>query len=244
MMAMVYFYAIMPQGKLYLIPVPIADGAIQTLPAEVYTVTGNIKYYFAENVRTARRFLRLLHPTLNIDEIQFSEMSKHEGVDVTLFKKWLHDGFTIGVLSESGCPGVADPGAELAAIAHQKNATVVPVTGPSSIILALMASGLNGQSFCFNGYLPVKDPERSKRIKHLEQLSAKEKQTQLFIETPYRNESILADLLKNCLPTTMLSIAKDLTAADAYIKTYSIANWKKEVPVLGKVPAVFSILAQ
>jgi len=243
-MAMVYFYTLMPQGTLYLIPVPIADGAIQTLPAEVYTITSIIKYYFAENVRTARRFLRSLHPTLNIDEIQFSEISKHEGVDMALFKKWLHDGFTIGVLSESGCPGIADPGAELAAIAQQKKATVIPVTGPSSIVLALMASGLNGQSFCFNGYLPVKDPDRSKRIKHMEQLSAREKQTQLFIETPYRNDAVLADILKTCLPNTMLCIAKNLTAPDAYVKTTSIEQWKKDPIVLGKVPVVFLILGQ
>jgi 16S rRNA (cytidine1402-2'-O)-methyltransferase len=231
------------KATLYLIPVPIADGAVHTLPADVYTVTSDTKYYFVENIRSARRFLRLLHPAINIDEMQFSEISKHEGADMNTFKKWLKEGHTIGVLSESGCPGIADPGAELAAVAHQAGAAVVPISGPSSIILSLMASGLNGQSFCFTGYLPVKDPERSKRIKQLEQVSAKEKQTQLFIETPYRNDALLADLLKTCLPGTRLCVAQNLTAPDAFIKTCSIEQWKKETRVLGKIPAVFLILA-
>ncbi|MDR3679145.1 MAG: SAM-dependent methyltransferase [Flavipsychrobacter sp.] len=231
------------KAKLYLIPVPIADGAVHTLPADVYTITDDIKYYFVENIRSARRFLRLLHPAINIDEMQFSEISKHEGADMNTFKKWLKEGHTIGVLSESGCPGIADPGAELAAVAHQAGVAIIPITGPSSIILSLMASGLNGQSFCFTGYLPVKDPERSKRIKQLEQVSAKEKQTQLFIETPYRNDALLADLLKTCLPGTRLCIAQNLTAPDAFIKTCSIEQWKKETRVLGKIPAVFLILA-
>jgi 16S rRNA (cytidine1402-2'-O)-methyltransferase len=145
-------------------------------------------------------------------------------------------------MSEAGCPGIADPGAELVAIAQNMGATVIPLVGPNSLILALMASGLNGQSFAFHGYLPVKDPQRSKRIKELEALSVKEKQTQLFIETPYRNDTLLADLLKNCHPNTRLCIAQNITAPDAFIKTKTGADWKKQVPALGKVPAVFLML--
>jgi len=230
-------------GSLYLIPVPIADGALQTLPVEISTHTLEIQHYFVEDLRTARRFLKALHPSIVIDDLHFSEIDKHNGANISLLKQWLKEGKTIGVLSESGCPGIADPGAEMAAVAQHMGAKVVPLTGPNSIILALMASGLNGQSFCFNGYLPVKEPVRGQRIKALEQISQKEKQTQIFIETPYRNEVILADFLKNCQGNTHLCIAKNISAHDAFIKTKTINEWKKDIPVLGKVPAVFLFLA-
>ena len=229
-------------GTVYLVPIPIAEGANQTLSQEIFDNTLHIKYYFAENVRTARRFLRSIHKDLVIDDITFSEIDKHNGPDTELMKKWLMEGLIIGILSEAGCPGIADPGAELVASAQRHNAKVIPLTGPNSIILALMASGLNGQSFCFNGYLPVKDPARSQRIKALENLSVKEKQTQIFIETPYRNDALLLDLLKLCNANTKLCIARNISAPDAYIKTLSIADWKKNVPVLGKEPTVFLIL--
>lgn len=229
-------------GTLYVIPVPIAEGAIQTLSKEVSDITLHINHYFVEDLRTARRFLRSLHKDLVIDTIHFSEIDKHNGPDKALLKKWLKEGISIGILSEAGCPGIADPGAEPVLIAQNLGVKVVPLAGPNSIVLALMASGLNGQSFCFNGYLPVKDPERSKRIKSLEQQSIKEKQTQVFIETPYRNDALLADLLKHCLGNTQLCIAKNITAPDAYIKTQSISDWKKHLPVLGKEPTVFLIL--
>lgn len=233
----------MSEATLYLIPVPIAEGALHTLPADIYNITGSINHYIVENVRTARRFLRSLHANLDLNQIQFSEIDKHDGADVGTFKTWIKEGHKIGILSESGCPGIADPGAELAAIAQQMGIKVVPVTGPSSIVLSLMASGLNGQSFCFNGYLPVKEPERSKRIKYLEQLSAKEKQTQIFIETPYRNGNLFADFLKNCMPKTRLCIAQNLTAPEASVKTLTIEEWKKKQITIGKVPVVFLILA-
>ncbi|HXS36648.1 MAG TPA: SAM-dependent methyltransferase [Flavipsychrobacter sp.] len=233
----------MKSGSLYLIPLPLADGAIQTLPEEVKHHTLRIRHYFVENIRTARRFLKVLHPSLVIDSINFSEIDKHNGADVQLFKSWLKEGYDIGVMSEAGCPGIADPGAELAGIAHDLGAVVTPLTGPNSLILALMASGLNGQSFCFNGYLPVKEPLRSQRIKALEQISKKEKQTQIFIETPYRNNLLLSDFLKHCQSGTRLCIAMNLTTADAFIKTKKIADWKKEKTELGKLPAVFLILA-
>jgi len=233
----------MKLGSLYLIPLPLADGAIQTLPEEVKHHTLQIRHYFVENVRTARRFLKILHPSLVIDSIIFSEIDKHNGADIQLLKSWLKEGYEIGIMSEAGCPGIADPGAELVSIAQGMDATVTPLTGPNSMILALMASGLNGQSFCFNGYLPVKEPHRSQRIKALEQLSQKEKQTQLFIETPYRNNLLLSDFLKHCQNSTRLCIAMNLTTADAFIKTKTIADWKKEKTELGKFPAVFLILA-
>jgi len=230
-------------GTLYLIPIPIANDALQTLPAEISTHTLQIQHYFVENLRTARRFLKALHPSIVIDNLSFSEIDKHAGADINLLKQWLKAGYKVGVLSEAGCPGIADPGAELAKAAHIAGASVVPLTGPNSLILALMASGLNGQKFCFNGYLPVKDLERREAIKTLETISHKENQTQLFIETPYRNDAMLADLLKHCQDNTKLCIAKNITAPDAYIKTKTIADWKKDKPMLGKSPAVFLLLA-
>lgn len=225
-----------------MIPVPIAEDALHTLSPEVAMHTLHLRYYVAEHTRTARRFLKQLHPSLVIEELQFSEIDKHTGLDTALIKQWIKDGHDIGVLSEAGCPGIADPGAEVAAIAHSMGAKVVPLTGPNSLVLALMASGLNGQSFCFNGYLPVKDPPRSQRIKALEQLSAKENQTQLFIETPYRNNNMLADLLKHCRDNTRICIAQNLTAPDAFVKTQTVAVWKKNIPALDKAPAVFLML--
>lgn len=231
------------KGVLYLIPVPIADGATQTLPPEVLQHTLHIKYYFVENARTARRFLKSIHKELVIEDIQFSEIDKHTGIDTATFKKWLNEGHEIGVMSEAGCPGIADPGAELANIAHGMGAKVIPLTGPSSIMLSLMASGLNGQSFCFNGYLPIKEPARSQKIKALEALSKKENQTQLFIETPYRNNQLLDELLKHCSDNTQCCIALNLTTENAYIKTQTIKDWKKHKPDLEKAPAVFLLLA-
>ena len=230
------------KSTVYLIPIPIAEGAVQTLSPEIYTYTQQVTYYFVENIRTARRFLKAIHPTIVIDDLHFSEIDKHAGADKQVMQQWLQQGNTIGIMSEAGCPGIADPGAELVAMAHAANATIVPLTGPSSILLALMASGLNGQKFCFHGYLPVKDPMRSQEIKQLEQQSQKEQQTQLFIETPYRNNQLLADLLKNLHPNTRLCIAMHITAPTAYIHTQTVAEWKKNVPVLEKAPAVFLML--
>ncbi|OSZ78508.1 SAM-dependent methyltransferase [Chitinophagaceae bacterium IBVUCB1] len=233
----------MSKGILYLIPVPIADDALHTMPAEVYSHTAVLQYYFAENVRTARRFIKSLHKDLVIENIQFAEIDKHTGADTALLKKWLNEGKDVGVMSEAGCPGIADPGAELAGIAHGIGATVVPLTGPSSIVLSLMASGLNGQSFAFNGYLPIKEPMRSQKLKALEALSKKENQTQLFIETPYRNNQLLDEILKHCENNTRLCIAVNLSAPDSYIKTKTIGDWKQQKTALPKAPAVFLLLA-
>lgn len=226
-----------------MIPLPVSDDALHTLSPEVLQHTAVLTHYFAEDLRTARRFIKQLHPTLVIETLQFSLIDKHKGADKALLRQWLKEGHSVGVMSESGCPGIADPGAELAAQAHAAGAPVVPLTGPSSLLLALMASGLNGQSFAFAGYLPVKDPERSKKIKDLEARSAKENQTQLFIETPYRNNAILADLLKHLNPNTRLCIAQDVTGAKANISTRIVAEWKRAIPAMEKLPTVFLILA-
>lgn len=233
----------MSKGTLYLVPITIAENALHTLPAEVYTHTATLQYYFVENVRTARRFLKSLHKELVIDEMHFSEIDKHNGADIALLKKWLNEGKQVGVMSEAGCPGIADPGAELAGIAHSIGAKVVPLTGPSSIILSLMSSGLNGQSFAFNGYLPIKDPARTQKLKALEAHSKKENQTQIFIETPYRNNQFLDELLKQCQGNTRLCVAVNVSSEDSYIKTKTINEWKQQKPELPKAPAVFLLLA-
>lgn len=230
-------------GTLFLIPVPIADGAIHTLATEVLQRTEKLRHYCVENLRTARRALRAMHAGLVIDEIHFSEIDKHSGPDLPTLKKWLLEGADVGVMSEAGCPGVADPGAELVAAAHAVGARVVPLTGPSSILLALMASGLNGQRFAFVGYLPQKAPERGQRIAALEAQSRKEGQTQIFIETPYRNGALLDDLLKHCGPETRLCIAQNISAPDEAIGTKTIRGWQAQKPLLAKAPAVFCLLA-
>lgn len=237
------YFSTVSKGQLVLIPVPIAEGALHTLPPEIGHYTESVRHYFVEDLRTARRFLRSLHATLVIDELTFSVIDKHHGPDKGLLKQWLQQGHTVGVMSESGCPGIADPGAELVAVAHTLGAKVIPLVGPSSILLALMASGLNGQSFAFNGYLPVKEPQRGQRIRQLEQLSAKERQTQIFIETPYRNAPLLDDLLKHCQKNTRLCIARNVTDPEQSILTRTIAEWAASKPVLTKVPTVFLLLA-
>lgn len=230
-------------GTLYLIPVPIAEEALHTLPAEVFDITGKLEYYVAENARTARRWIKKMHPGKNIEGIQISEIDKHAGPDTAWLLSLLKAGKTVGLMSEAGCPAVADPGSVLVQAAHSCGAKIVPLTGPSSILLALMGSGLEGQQFAFCGYLPVKNPERSARIKALEARSAKEGETQLFIETPYRNEALLNDLLQHCGARTRLCIAQNLTAPNAFLETRKIQEWKQHMPELQKSPAIFLILA-
>lgn len=230
-------------GSLYLIPVPLAENAVHTLSPEIFTHCKRIKYFFVENLREARRFLKLIDKDINIDELNFSETNRNTNLDISLLQKLLRQGIDVGVLSDAGCPGIADPGAELASAAQEMGANVKPLTGPSSILLALMASGLNGQNFAFNGYLPVKEPERGKKIKALELQSAKENQTQIFIETPYRNNAILHDLLRHCGPKTKLCVAINICAADENITTRSIENWRKTTVELPKQPAIFLVLS-
>ena len=227
-------------GKIYLIPAPLAEGDWQqVLPQGVKNVCTSTSYYLAENIRTARRYLSKLKLGRPIEELVFEEVNKHTSFEqiVELLQPVL-EGQDAGVLSEAGSPGVADPGAEVVEAAHQLGIEVVPLAGPSSFLLALMASGLNGQQFSFHGYLPIEKQQRSKKIKALDQ-QARSGHTQLFMETPYRNDKLLQDLLRLCHPDTRLCIARDLTGSKQYIKTKSISAWKKQQPALHKIPVVF-----
>ena len=230
-------------AKLYLIPTVLSDGNWQNvLPAHIHPILTNTKYFIVENIRTARRFMKQVNREINIDECTFFELNKRtRSSDLPQFLKPLEKGFDVGVISEAGCPGVADPGADVVRIAHEKGFQVVPIVGPSSILLALMASGLNGQNFAFVGYLPVKPNERVKEIAALEKRIRHNKQTQIFIETPYRNNHLINDLLKTCSPTTLLCIAANITGENEFIATKTIQQWNKKVPDLHKQPVIFLI---
>lgn len=231
-------------GVLYLIPCPVAEGAAaQTLPAAIPEAVNGLRHFFVENARSARRFIRSICPQYDLDAATWSILEKHAAPDLALLIQWLKAGLDVGLISEAGCPAVADPGAEVVAAAHATNARVIPLTGPSSVLLTIMASGLNGQRFAFEGYLPIKEPERSKRLRALEERSRAEGQTQLFIETPYRNNALLQDVLKNCSPGTRLCIAVDITGAAEWIRTKTVADWTNENITLPKEPAVFALLA-
>ncbi len=231
----------MPTGTLYLIPVPLADEAAAKsfTPYLVDTING-IREYIVENEKTARRFLKEAGLKIPQSELLIHDYGKHKRDNIsTDFFKGLQAGNDVGLMSEAGCPGIADPGAEIVEKAHRQGIKVVPLVGPSSILLALMASGFNGQSFAFNGYLPIDKGERSRRIKELENLSERHNQTQIFIETPFRNNTLLEEVLKTAKPKTRLCIACDLTAADEFVQTKTIAEWQKKSPDLHKRPAIF-----
>lgn len=231
-------------GKLYLIPTIISDETQQeVIPQQVKDVLPGIKHFLAEDLRTARRFLSSLKVYPTIEELNFQVLNKEtSAIDLPELMKPLEAGFNLGVISESGCPGVADPGALAVAYAHAHNFQVVPLVGPSSILLALMASGLNGQQFAFNGYLPVDAKEASKRIQELERESKVKNQTQIFIETPYRNNAVFNHLLKNLHPTTRLTIALDVTGKNETITTKTVTAWKLNPIEWPKAPAVFLFL--
>lgn len=230
-------------GKLYLIPTTLGDeNPYNVLPSQIKTIVASIKHFVVEDERTARRFLRKIDPEIVIDHLTFKELNKRTRYDeMVLFLDPIFEGNNVGIISEAGCPGVADPGADVVKVAHQKNIEVKPLVGPSSILLSLMASGLNGQSFAFAGYIPVKHPARGKTIRHLEHRSLFEDQTQIFIETPYRNNNLLEDLVKTLDEKTRLCVACDLTLETEYIKTQFIRDWRKERPDLHKRPAIFLI---
>lgn len=231
----------MDKGKLYLIPTTLGEiDPISTVPASVYQIINEIDTYLVENEKWARQYLKKLGIKKPLQEITFHVLNKHTDItELSTLMKTLLEGKNMGVISEAGCPGIADPGADAAKLAHQKNIQVIPLVGPSSILLALMASGFNGQSFAFQGYLPIDRNERIRRIKELEKLVQSQHQTQIFIETPYRNNHLFEDLLKNCSSTTFLCVAMDLTLPDEFIKTQSISDWKKKIPNLHKRPAIF-----
>ena len=226
---------------LYLIPVTLGDTPLdKVLPAYNKEVILQINHFIVEEVRTARRFLKKVEPSIDIDSLTFYPLNKHtQAADIAGYLKPLMAGEPMGVISEAGCPAVADPGADVVAIAQRKGFKVVPLVGPSSIILSVMASGFNGQSFAFNGYLPIKPEERAKKLRQLEQRIYNEEQTQLFIETPYRNGKMIEDILKNCRPQTKLCIAANLTCEGEYARTMTVKEWKGKAPDLSKIPCIF-----
>lgn len=231
------------QASLFLIPVTLGDTEHRrVLPEYNLEVIRGIRHFVVENVRTARRFLKKAAPAIVIDDLTFYELNKHTSPEVvTGYLAPLAKGESVGVISEAGCPAVADPGADVVAIAQRKRYPVVPLVGPSSIILSVMASGFNGQSFAFHGYLPIDANERMNVIKKLEGRIYSENQTQLFIETPYRNQKLVEELIKLCRPSTKLCIASNITCADEFIQTRPVKDWAGKVPDLAKKPTIFLI---
>jgi 16S rRNA (cytidine1402-2'-O)-methyltransferase len=231
----------MPKGTLYLVPVPLADNAAhRSYTLFLKETIDQLSEYIVENEKTARKFLKEAGISIPQSQLTIHDYGKHQrGGSLGEFFVGLESGRSVGLMSEAGCPGVADPGADIVAEAHKRGIKVIPLVGPSSILLALMASGFNGQSFTFHGYLPIDKAERSRRIKELESMAIRLKQTQLFIETPFRNNSILEEVLRSCSPKTRLCIACNLTADDEFIKTQSIFDWKTQIPDLHKKPTIF-----
>lgn len=232
-------------GKLFLIPNTLGETDVfGVLPNEVIGIIKNIKIFATENQKNTRRFLKKIDKTIEIDQLTFLELNEHsEAKQIESYVSWLEKG-DVGIISEAGCPGIADPGAELVALAHRHDYRVVPLVGPSSILLALIASGCNGQNFSFNGYLPVKSNERAKALKGFERQSATENRTQIFIETPYRNMKLLDEMLHVLQPQTKLTIACDITTEDEYIRTLPVKEWKQQKPEIDKRPAIFIIYAR
>jgi 16S rRNA (cytidine1402-2'-O)-methyltransferase len=233
----------MKSGRLYLIPTLLApDTQAEVLPAALPEKIKELRIFLTENERTARRFISSLKLGVNIEELSISLLDKDtKAAEIEPIFKLILQGYDAGVISEAGCPGVADPGALAVAIAHKKGIEVIPLVGPSSILLALMGSGFNGQSFTFHGYLPIEKADRIKSIKLLERDAQAKAQTQIFIETPYRNNALLADIIANCNGNTQLCIAADLTAPTQFIKTLPVHEWKKITLDLNKRPTVFLI---
>ncbi len=231
----------MHKGTLFLIPVPLADhAAAKSFTPFLVETINQIKVYIVENEKTARKFLKEAGLKTPQSELIIHDYGKHKrDGSVEHFFVQLNKGQDVGLMSEAGCPGIADPGAEIVAEAHKKGIKVIPLVGPNSMIQALMSSGFTGQSFAFHGYLPINKAERAKKIKELELLASRHLQTQLFMETPFRNNQLLDDLLKTCNPQTLLCIASNINAENEFIKTKSIAAWRKEQVDLHKQPTVF-----
>jgi len=227
------------RAKVYLIPSLLDEDGINTIPSYIIDAAKDCQVFFVENERTARRYLKQIWKTIVIDDYEWFVIAKAEAEIQNIFKEKLKQGKNIGVISEAGCPGVADPGQLLVATAQDMNVEIKPLVGPNSLLLALMASGMNGQQFQFNGYLPIDTAQRVRAIKELEAESQKKNCTQLFIETPYRNNQLVDALLKTCKPSTRLCLAIDLTGKNEWIKTKTIAEWKKESLDIHKRPAIF-----
>lgn len=235
----------MSKGRLFLIPSPLGENAPEeVIPMPVLNSLSNFKTFVVEEVRTARRYLSRAGLKGKIGELEFHELNEHtDPAVIEGYLKLFDNGNDVALISEAGLPAVADPGAQLVALAHNHDIEVIPAVGPSSLMLALMASGLNGQSFAFCGYIPAKSDERKSRLRTLEKISGQLRQTQILIETPYRNDSLFADILATCSPSTRVCIAANITMPDAFIKTKKVSAWKKEQLVIGKRPCVFLILA-
>lgn len=233
----------MDKGTLYLIPTRIGDNPpLEVLPLSIKKIIERINIYIVENEKTARRFIKLISPKKSQSKLEIFILNKYtEAEELPAFLIPALNGLDIGLLSEAGCPAIADPGADIVQIAHEKDIKVVPLVGPSSILLALMSSGMNGQSFTFNGYLPIDKNERKKALKTLERLSFENNQTQLFIETPYRNNKMLEDICASLGSNTRLCVATDITLPTEYIKTKTIEEWKKVKVDLHKRPTLFII---
>jgi 16S rRNA (cytidine1402-2'-O)-methyltransferase len=228
-------------GTLYLIPTPLGEGPLEwVLPAGVSQLASRLEIFIVEHPKTARQFLKQIGTAIPLQSIQMNILDEHtKAEDIADLLKPILEGKDVGLISEAGCPAVADPGSELVRQAHALQIPVVPLVGPSSIMLALMASGLNGQRFRFVGYLPTEKNARIERIRELEKESIKQDETEIFIETPYRNDVLMADLLQACSSDTLLSVAMDLTVPGQSVRTQSIEHWRKNIPELGKRPAVF-----
>lgn len=231
------------QSNIYLIPTVLEETAIETIPLYILDAVKNCQAIFAENERTARRFLKRMCKEIVIDDFEWFTIHKAEPELVETFRQKIKEGKNVAIISEAGCPGIADPGQVLVAAAQDMNATLKPLVGPSSILLALMASGMNGQQFEFSGYLPIDNNERQKAIVLMETTSQKKNSTQLFIETPYRNNQLIETLLRVCKPSTRLCIAAELTGSNEFIKTKTIADWRKEKTDLHKKPVIFLLYA-
>ena len=232
-----------PTGKLYLIPTTLGDNSpLEVLPISVKKIIEQINTYIVENEKTARRFIKKINPGKSQSALNIFHLNKFtDPSDLPKFLEPCLHGINVGILSEAGCPGVADPGADIVKVAHERNIRVIPLVGPSSILLALMASGMNGQSFAFNGYLPIDKAERKKKIKLLERLSFEKDQSQIFIETPYRNNNMLEDLSTVLENQTQVCVACDITLPTEFIKTQSAMYWKKNIVDLHKRPTIFII---
>ena len=233
------------KGKLYLIPSPLGENdPAEVIPGPVLKSLEGFRTFVVEEVRTARRYLSKAGLRGKIGDLEFHELNEHtDEATIEGYIRLFDDGNDVALISEAGLPAVADPGAQLVALAHRHGIEVVPCVGPSSLMMALMASGMNGQSFAFCGYIPAKTDERRNRLKTLEKVSAQLRQTQILIETPYRNDSLFADILSVCGASTRVCVACNITMPDAYIKTMKVAQWKKEGLVIGKRPCVFLLLA-
>lgn len=232
-------------GKLYLIPSPLGENdPLEVIPGPVLETVKSLDTFVVEEVRTARRYLSKAGLKGHIESLNFTVLNEHtKESEVEAMASLFSEGHNVGLISEAGLPAVADPGAALVALCHRIGVEVVPFVGPSSLMLALMGSGLNGQSFCFRGYIPAKTDERRNAIRNIEKLSAAQNQTQILIETPYRNDSLFSDLVSICAPKTKICIAADLTLPTALIKTKTAAQWRREELIIGKRPCVFLILA-